>query len=141
MAWISYTVSKTEEHLSYNAPGVYQLAPHDQRHELKMVGIYNLKSFYFSANYVYGSGFEIMKNFSSSEGSIPEYSRFDAAVIYKFNWKKIPGNLGVSVLNVFNHPNIKYANLRRIESGTDELLNVHTEAVPFTPTIFLKFKI
>lgn len=141
VAWISYTLSKTEEHLSYNAPGDYQPAPQDQRHELKLVGIYNLKSFYFSANYVYGSGFAIMKNFSTGNNAVPSYSRFDASVIYKFNWKKIPGNVGLSVLNVFNHSNIKYSDLRRIEAGTNKQLNVHTEAIPFTPTLFLKFRI
>ena len=30
---------------------------HDQRHELKVAGLAKIKSFHFSANYVFGSGF------------------------------------------------------------------------------------
>ncbi len=137
VAWISYTLSKVEENLPFGDE--FRAAPQDQRHELKFAGIYNLKSFYFSADYVYGSGFEIMKNFSDNT-SIPVYSRLDAALVYKFGWGKFFGNLGFSVLNVFNRENIKYTNLNRIDTGNSELINVHSEAVPFTPAIFLKLK-
>ena len=137
VAWISYTLSKVEENLPFGDE--FRAAPQDQRHELKFAGIYNLKSFYFSADYVYGSGFEIMKNFSDNT-SIPVYSRLDAALVYKFGWGKFYGNLGFSVLNVFNRENIKYTNLNRIDTGNSELINVHSEAVPFTPAIFLKLK-
>lgn len=141
VAWISYTLSKTEENLSSNAVNSYQLAPHDQRHEVKLAGIYNWKALYFSANYVYGSGFEIMKNFRDDNTSIPIYSRLDVAIVYKFNKGIVNGQFGLSVLNVLNQPNIKYSNLRRVETDTSEIINIHSEAVPFTPTLFLKIKI
>ena len=138
VAWISYTLSKVEENLPFYES--FKPAPQDQRHELKFAGIYNLKSFYFSADYVFGSGFEIMKNFSAGDTSIPVYSRLDAAVVYKFRRNKFFGNIGISVLNVFNRQNIKYTNLNRIETGASELINVHSEAVPFTPALFLRLK-
>jgi len=141
VAWVSYTLSKTEELLSYDISGKYQLAPQDQRHEIKFAGIYNLKAFYFSADYVYGSGFEIMKNFSTVNSTIPVYSRLDVAVIYKFNKGIFNGDVGFSILNVLNKTNIKYSNLKRIETGTTDLINVGSEAVPFTPTLFLKLSL
>lgn len=141
VAWISYTLSKTEENLAFNTSNNYQLAPHDQRHEIKLAGIYNWKAFYFSANYVYGSGFEIMKNFRDDNTSIPIYSRLDVAMVYKFKKGIVNGQLGLSVLNVVNHSNIKYSNLRRVKTDDSEIINIHSEAVPFTPTLFLKIKI
>lgn len=141
IAWISYTLSKAEENLSFDAPGLYRLAPHDQRHELKIAGIYNLKSFYFSADYVFGSGFEILKNYAAPNAAVPKYSRLDAAVVYKFSRGKIFGNVGISVLNVLNHQNIKYDNLKRIETGVSDFANIYSGAIPFSPTLFLKLGI
>ncbi len=141
VAWISYTLSKVEEKFPFYILGNYRAAPHDQRHEFKAAGIYNLKSFYFSANYVYGSGFEILRNFISENESLPIYSRLDAAVTYKFKTRKIFGEIGLSVLNVTNYQNIKYSNLKRIPTEDSGLLNVNSEAVPFTPMLFLKLKL
>ncbi len=139
--WISYTLSKAEENLSFDASGTYRPAPHDQRHELKFAGIYNLKSFYFSTNYVFGSGFEILKNYTAQNTPVPKYSRLDAAVVYKFSHKKFFGNVGISVLNVLNHQNIKYDNLKRIETGASDFANIYTGSIPFSPTLFLKLSI
>jgi hypothetical protein len=139
--WISYTLSKSEENLSLDTYGNYRLAPHDQTHELKFAGIYNLKSFYFSANYVFGSGFEILKNYTPESVSVPTYNRLDIAVVYKFSLKKLYGNIGVSVLNVLNQENIKYDNLKRVETGTLDFANIYSGATPFSPTIFLKLQI
>lgn len=141
IVWISYTLSKAEENLSFDAPGTYRLAPHDQRHELKFAGIYNLKSFYFSANYVFGSGFEILKNYLAPNTTVPKYSRLDAAVVYKFSRGKLFGNIGISVLNLLNHQNIKYDNLKRIETGASDFANIYSGAIPFSPTLFLKLGI
>ena len=141
IVWISYTLSKAEENLSFDIPDYYRLAPHDQRHELKFAGIYNLKSFYFSANYVFGSGFEILNNYTAQNTAVPKYSRLDAAVVYKFSRGKLFGNVGVSVLNVLNHQNIKYDNLKRIETGTSDFANIYSGAIPFSPTLFLKLGI
>jgi hypothetical protein len=139
--WASYSLSKAVERLAH--PGSilpeYTPAPHDQRHEFKIAGIYNLKRFYFSANYVYGSGMQILKDiFGEEEGDI-FYSRFDVATTYHFNpWGKNM-EIGISILNLFNTQNLKYANLKRIKI-TQEIgsISVYSNAVPFTPTLFLK---
>jgi hypothetical protein len=140
MAWISYSYSKADEHFPFYIRDYYLPAPHQQTHELKLAGIINLNSFYLSANYVYGSGFE-RYDVETEEGTWlnQEYKRFDAAVVHKFKPGKVKAEAGISVLNVFDNDNIKYSNLRR--ATVDEIsLDIYAEAVPFTPALFLMMK-
>ena len=141
MGWISYSYGKAEEHFPFFIREYYRPAPHQQTHELKLAGIVNLNSFYFSANYVYGSGFERF-NFETEDGTLlsREYKRLDAAVVYKFKPGKVNAEAGISVLNVFDNDNIKYANLRRTTVDEINLVDIYAEAVPFTPTLFLMIK-
>ncbi|HPE76507.1 MAG TPA: TonB-dependent receptor plug domain-containing protein [Draconibacterium sp.] len=141
MAWISYSLGKTEEHFPFYVRDEYKPAPHDQRHELKIAGIFNYKSFYFSANYVYGSGFN-RYDFETERELNPDkdYKRLDAAVVYKFRPGKVKTEVGISVLNVFNTENVKYSNLRSTTVDDINLVNIYTDAVPFTPTLFLNIE-
>ena len=142
MVWISYTLSKTEEHFPFFKRDYYLLAPHHQKHELKFAGIVNLKSFYLSANYVYGSGFE-RYNIETEDGIWlnQDYKRLDAALVYKLPAGKIKSEVGISILNVLNSNNIKYSNLRRATVDEINLVGIYAEAVPFTPAIFLKIEL
>ncbi|MBK6285893.1 MAG: TonB-dependent receptor [Draconibacterium sp.] len=141
MAWISYSLGKTEEHFQFYARDVYKPAPHDQRHELKLAGIFNYKSFYFSANYVYGSGFNRFDFETEKELNLnKEYNRLDAALVYKFRPGKVKTEIGISVLNVFNTENVKYSNLRTTTVDDISLVNIYTDAVPFTPTLFFNIE-
>lgn len=141
MAWISYSLSKTEEHFPFYLRDEYKPAPHDQRHELKLAGIFNYKSFYFSANYVYGSGFDRF-DFETENGLNlnKDYNRLDAAFVYKFRPGKVKTELGISVLNVFNTENIKYSNLRSATVDDINLVRFNVDAVPFTPTLFFNIE-
>ena len=139
MFWASYTLSKAEEKFSFYRRDIYRPALHDQRHELKIAGIVQVNSFYFSANYVFGSGFEKMKEIlDDGEKEIPTYNRLDASVTYKFKPKKFKMEAGLSILNVLNHENLKFSNLSRVSTGSLSSVNVYTEAVPFSPSLFLK---
>ena len=142
MAWISYSLSKTEEHFPFYIREYYRLAPHHQTHELKVAAIINLKSFYFSANYVYGSGFE-RYDFELDDGTHlnQDYNRLDAALVYRFNPGKIKAEAGISVLNVLDANNIKYSNLRRATVDDVSLVGIYADAVPFTPALFLKIEL
>ena len=139
--WASYTLSKALERLGHPGKPLpdYVLAPHDQRHEFKIAGIFNIKNFYLSANYVYGSGMEILREVFKDETDNVSYNRFDAAVTYKFNFKHFSGETGLSVLNIFDTQNLKYANLKNIRLSPDlGTVKVYSDAVPFTPILFLK---
>ena len=67
------------------------------------------------------------------------YSRLDVSFIYKFLDRKVVGEAGLSILNLLNNQNIKYTNFERIPSGQNNSINVYAEAIPFTPTLYLKF--
>lgn len=134
--WLAYTLSKTREHFSYFAPGDYQRALHDQRHELKAAALVNINPFYLSANYVFGSGFPALANNPETENY--PYHRVDVAATYRLVRAKFSLEVGLSVLNLFNYENIKYANFVSIPDEQDVTLDVSAEAVPFTPTVFLK---
>lgn len=141
LAWISYSYNKSDEHFPFFVREYWKPAPHQQTHELKIAGIVNWESFYVSANYVYGSGFERF-DFENNDGEKlnREYKRLDAAVVYKFRPGKVKAEAGISVLNVFDTENIKYSNLRRTSVDDINLVGIYAEAVPFTPAIFLMLK-
>jgi hypothetical protein len=135
--WISYTLSKTVEYFPYFPTDEYVPAMQDQRHELKLAGLARFKSFHFSVNYVFGTGFP-------DPGQLPEvvdymqyYSRLDAALIYQPSKWKVNIDAGVSVLNVLNTENIRYSNYTRVPTDESTTISLYAEAVPFTPTIFL----
>lgn len=136
--WASYTLSKTLEHFPYFPNDEYISAMHDQRHEIKLAGLAKIKSFHFSANYVFGSGLP-------DPGKLPDevvysqfYSRLDAAIIYSYTKRKIQLDAGISVLNVLNRENIRYSNYTLIPADEANTVSLYSEAVPLTPTLFLK---
>jgi hypothetical protein len=141
MAWVSYTLSNTMEHFPFYVREEYRPAPHHQKHELKFAGIVNFKSFWFSANYVYGSGFE-RYNFETDQQIDRDkpYNRLDIALVYRFRPGKVKPELGISVLNVFDTENIKYSNLRRTSVDDVSLVSIYADAVPFTPTLFFNIR-
>lgn len=140
-AWASYTLSKAFESLAPLGEPLpaYTLAPQHQLHELKVAGILNIHQFYLSANYVYGSGLQILREVFADGTNDFSYNRVDAAVTYKFTPRRFSGELGLSVLNLFDTQNLKYSNLRNFHL-TEDLgdVRVYSNAVPFTPTLFLK---
>jgi hypothetical protein len=144
MAWVSYSLSSTQESfpkkVNKQIIEVYTRAPQDQRHELKFAGVLNLSPFYLSANYVYGSGFPSTNPLDNPEKNQLAYQRFDVATTYRFSRKRYHLETGISILNLFNTQNIKASNYERIPAEQNTL-NIYSQAVPFTPTLFLKFSL
>ncbi len=137
-AWASYTLSKTEESFPYLPEHVdYVDSPQDQRHEIKGALLLNFSPFFFSSNYVYGSGFRPRPSPDSDPEDRYPYSRLDMALIYRHSIKSYHFEIGISILNVLNHENIKSTNVIRIPDSQNSSISIHAEAVPFTPTIYL----
>jgi outer membrane cobalamin receptor len=136
--WIAYTLSKTEEKFPYFPADSYFPAMHDQRHELKLAGLAKIKSFHFSVTYVYGSGFPDPDLLPEVVDYEQHYSRLDADIIYRISTKKIKIDAGISVLNVLNTENIRYSNYIRVPTDESTTVSLYAEAVPFTPSLFLK---
>jgi hypothetical protein len=139
--WLSYTLSKTLEHFSYFGNDDYLFAPQDQRHEIKAATIIDLKPFYLSVDYVFGSGFleRPFQQLINQERKL--YSRLDVAATYRFERKNIQGECGISILNLLNTENRKFSDFEKIPLNRASSVSLYFEAVPFTPTIFLKLTI
>ncbi len=135
--WVSYTLSKTEEYFSYFPREGFRYAPQDQRHEVKAAILLNLHPFYFSVNYVYGSGFPDRTPLPQELIERHRYSRLDASLLYRYSIKGYHFEAGISILNLLNTENIKYSNLIKVPDSQSTSLSIHAEAVPFTPTIYL----
>lgn len=135
--WIAYTLGRTEEKFPYFSGGNYQRSLHDQRHEFKCALVSDLKPFHFSLAFVYGSGFPDPASLDQQDVYEYPYQRLDAALIYRFGFKKLKLDAGVSVLNVFNAKNLKYADFIRIPDEQEMTLQISQGAVPFMPNLFI----
>ncbi len=136
--WISYTLSETLEKFDYFSSPEYIRALHDQRHELKTALLLNFNPFHFSANYIFGTGFPDPRQLEA--GSTEQnYNRLDVSATYSLNTKKFKLEGGVSILNVLNNYNLKYANFIRLPEDQETTLDLHAKAIPFTPTVFINF--
>jgi hypothetical protein len=137
-AWIAYSLSKTEELFEYFKVEEYRRAPQDQRHEVKLAALANLDPFFISADYVFGSGFPTSANILADYEDNLTYSRLDVGFIYKFLDRKLKGEIGISILNVLNTQNIKYANYDRIATNQTNSINIYSESIPITPALNFK---
>jgi hypothetical protein len=140
--WASYLLSKTEDNLRKEGqPDTgYQLAPQHQTHEFKVAGLAEVGRFYISANYVYGSGLHLVHQIAEQRNQSPIYSRIDVGATYTFNLWGLSGETGLSILNVSNRKNIRYSNVQTTNIKEFGQFSIYTNAVPFTPIVFLKLK-
>jgi hypothetical protein len=140
-AWLSYSLGKTEELFEYFKEEVYRRAPQDQRHEVKLAALVNLDPFFISGDYVFGSGFPSFPAILADDSEDLTYSRLDLSFIYKFLDRRLKGEVGLSVLNVLNTQNIKYANFERVATTQANSVNIYSEAIPITPALYLKLSL
>ncbi len=136
--WASYSLSRTEDYFPFYQENDYRRAFQDQRHEVKLAGLLNLGSFHFSASYVYGSGFPLYDSYNEPTYTEPDYNRLDASLVYRLSSAKFSGELGISVLNLTGADNIKYSQFNRVPLDQLNTVYINSEAVPFTPLLFLK---
>jgi hypothetical protein len=139
-AWVAYSLSKTGELFEYFKVDEYRRAPQDQRHEVKLAALANLDPFFISADYVFGSGFPSSPSILSDEEDNLTYSRLDVSFIYQFLDRKLKGEIGLSILNVLNTQNIKYANYERIAASQTNSINIYSESIPLTPALYFKLE-
>jgi hypothetical protein len=140
-AWVAYTLGRTEELFEYFLNQAYRRAPQDQRHEIKAALLLNFDPFYFSTDYVFGSGFPTPAYLAALHDNDLTYSRLDVAFIYKFLDRKLKGEIGLSILNVLNTQNIKFANFERIPTEQTNSINLYAEAIPLTPALYFKLSL
>jgi len=133
--WLTYTLSKTEERFDNISKTDFQRAAHDQRHEFKVAGVFNFNSFFVSMNYIFGSGFPSTLNLASEE-NVQIYSRLDLGIFYRHKAPKFSLEIGLSVLNVLNTPNIRFDNFSSFPDNTAK----YDLATPFSPSLFINLR-
>ena len=138
--WLSYTISQSLEWFPFFPDSEYQSSLQDQRHEIKFSGIFNLSPFFISANYVYGSGFLGYPPTSIDRVDRYPYKRADLAATYRFALKRVKIEAGISILNLFNRENIKFTDVTQIPVEDNNSVSIYSEALPFTPALFLNMR-
>lgn len=132
----------------------------DLGHEWKAGMVSTFGPFHVSATYIFGTGFSYLstgghnghgkqhnngietrasehnKHAQVSSSGSGNYNRLDVAASYTRQFGKCKGQIGLSLLNVFNARNVKY-NYRL--SDKDNVANIYAKAAPFTPMIFIEF--
>ncbi len=118
--------------------------------EIKAGGILRFYPFTFSANYVYGTGYNSMllptSSFVANDGKAisttntnnsTTYSRMDMYVSYEHRFRYVGISVGASLINVFDTNNKKYVTswMPRGESNS-----FYTQASRFTPVVFVQLK-
>jgi hypothetical protein len=119
--------------------------------EIKAGGILHFYPFTFSANYVYGNGYNSMllptSSFAANNGGVTTsttntnssttYSRMDLYVSYEHRFRYFGISVGASLINVFDTNNKKYVTswIPRGESNS-----FYTQASRFTPVFFFELK-
>lgn len=132
--WVAYTRSKARNRFEGINNNDFIPAREDQRNEVKLVNIYKLPKWNFSATWVYGSGkpfysptinlirdnqnnivnYEVI-NYQKTIERLPAYHRLDLSVALKFENEYIKGEIGLSILNTYNRINIHSKRLKRDE--------------------------
>jgi hypothetical protein len=118
--------------------------------EMKVGGIFHFYPFNFSANYVYGNGYNSMllptSSFAANGDMITSttntnnnttYSRMDLYVSYEHRFRYFEISIGTSLINVLDTDNKKYVTswMPRSESNS-----FYTQASRFTPVVFVEIK-
>lgn len=155
--WMAYTLGRVTHNFAGLNYGSDFPALHDQRHEFKMVHSYQVDGWNFALTFIYGSG----KPYSEPAGKynidlldgrslsyvgigpkngerLPAYNRMDISVHRFFPLgKKMKGDLGMSVFNVYNQRNIWY---KEYDFTQDPVLITDVNYLGVTPNVSLNVK-
>ncbi|GAA5219456.1 TonB-dependent receptor [Membranihabitans marinus] len=152
--WLSYTLGEVKyDFPELSAEPFY--ANQDVRHELKLVGSYQYKSFDFGMTFIYASGrpysaptgfyeIELLDGSTSDYFEISDknglrfdpYHRLDLSATYNFKLGTSKANIGLSMFNVYNRNNTWYNEYDIIEG---EILETKVSLLGLTPSLFFNW--
>lgn len=132
--WVAYSRSRALNRFDNINNNEQYASREDQRNELKFVHIFELPKWNLSATWVYGSGkpfyrptinlirdgqgnvtnYEVINTQKTVE-RLPDYHRLDISVALKFENEHMKGEVGLSILNLYNRTNIHSKRLKRDE--------------------------
>jgi hypothetical protein len=137
--FVSSSFSSVKESLLNEGGTMYSYIPY----EIKGGILLNLSPFHVSLSYVNGSGYRNpYSGLSAENNQNDDYSRLDLAFNYTYSKRRFLLNAGISVLNLFNTYNYKYIDVIPSFQGTQSgYLNTYSEAIPFTPLVFVEINL
>ena len=149
--WVSYSLSQVEYDLDDFNRGEPFAASHDQRHEFKTVGVYQMGPWTFSGTWVYGSGrpftapeseyaVELLDGTSFSyihvggknAERLPAYHRMDVGATRRFESDRFFYELNISAFNAYGRNNVWY---RKFDLTDSAVVVTDVTTLPFTPSI------
>ena len=153
--WIGYTLAHVEHELGGFNDGLAFPASHDQRHEIKAVGSYQLGRWTLTGGWVYGSGRpytvpEAQYPITLLDGRtlsyihvgakngerLPAYHRLDLAASRRFEVRdEFFYELNLSLFNVYGRSNVWY---RQFDLTELPMLVTDVTTLGFTPSIGLR---
>lgn len=159
--WIGYTLSWTQRKFPKLNFGESYFAKYDRRHDLSVVGIYELsKKWKLSGTFVFGTGnaatlpqrFYIYQGVLTQEYSrineyrLPSYHRLDVAATYtpnKHPSRKLKSEWVFSVYNIYSRKNPYFIYFDQEGSPYNGTLNLQAKQVslfPVIPSVTWNFK-
>ncbi len=155
--WVSYTLGQVHNHFAVYSDKDFP-ASQDVTNEFKIVSIYNLKRWNFSATWIYATGqpytapsgaYSVTlldgttRNYFtvSSKNSLrlPDYHRLDIAASYKLivDGGREIGSIGISIFNVYNRTNVWYKQYQIIDT---QILETNVNYLGIIPNLTLSLK-
>lgn len=132
--WVAYSTGKTVEYFDYFEESEFKSTIFDRRHELKAASVVNLNPVRISANYIFGSPIPYKSQMLIDFGS---YQRFDLSFNYSLIRKRYQTELGLSVINLFDHTNRNNSNSSLYSKKDRSSLTINS-TIPFMPVINLR---
>lgn len=154
--WVSYSLAEVKYNFADYGKAFY--ANQDVRNELKLVGIYKLKNWDFSATWIYASG----RPYTAPTGGyqltlldgtthdyitvtdknglrLPDYHRLDIAATLNFKGKSgAARSISASIFNLYNRTNTWYKEFQ-IESS--EIVETSVNYLGLTPNISFTWRL
>jgi ferric enterobactin receptor len=161
--WISYTLAEAKNHFSIYSDSYYP-ANQDVTHEFKIVGLYKLKRWDFSATWIYATGRPYTApsgayNITLLDGTsqqfytvtsknglrLPDYHRCDISISYKLlvgskgdKKRREIGYIAASAFNLYDRRNVWYKQYT-IQDG--EIISTNVNYLGITPNLTLSLKL
>ncbi len=149
--WASYTRAQVQYRIFPFNHGAPYPASQDRRHEIKLVGNYQLGKWNLAATWAFASGapYTAPENLTLLEGSsrsdidaggknssrLPAYHRMDLGFSRAFNSAWLDWNFGLSIFNLYDHKNVWY---REYLLNPNPALVREVTTLGFAPTVTLQ---
>lgn len=165
--WVAYSWAQVQHTFPAINKGQTFPALHDQRHEVKVVGMSTWKKIDFALVFIYASGkpytapigqytitlldgreTALIHIGDKNNNRLLPYHRLDFSVSYNFAVKKkLEGIAGISFFNIYNRRNIKFKRFQLVEFDPDtyqpitpKITTTDVMLLGFIPNVFLKLK-